>query len=411
MTTRQAVILVGGKGTRLGALASTTPKPLMAIDGDTVFLDALLLEIIRHGFDDILLLAGHLHDSVLERYQGRSIRGASVRIVVESAPAGTAGALKNAAHLLDPVFLLANGDTLFDINLRRLSAGLEKRPDVLGVLALRRESDATRYGSVKLQDGYVVAFHEKEQGSGPASINAGVGVFRRQILTFVESEPCSIESDVYPRLAATRAILGEELEGYFIDIGTPESLDQARRDLGNRRRPAVFFDRDGVLNRDAGYCHRVEDLEWIPGAVEAIRCVNESGAFAFVVSNQAGVARGLFREADIDRFHAAMSAQLAAAGAHIDAFYFCPYHPDAVDAEWRHTDHPDRKPNPGMILRASSEWPIDMGASLLVGDKEIDMEAARRAGIRGRLFSGGDLYASIRWEIERIAALCARARS
>lgn len=411
MMTRQAVILVGGKGTRLGTLASTTPKPLMAINGDTVFLDALLLEIVRHGFDDILLLAGHLHESILERYRGRSIRGASLRVVVETAPAGTAGALKNAAQLLDPVFLLANGDTLFDVNLRRLSACLEKRPDVLGVLALRRESDATRYGSVKLQDGYVVAFREKARCSGPASINAGVGVFRREILTFVEREPSSIELDVYPRLAAARAILGEEFEGYFIDIGTPELLVIARKDLADKRRPAVFFDRDGVLNRDAGYCYRVEDLEWIPGAVEAIRCVNESGAFAIVVSNQAGVARGRFREADIDSFHSAMSAQLAAAGAHIDAFYFCPYHPDAVDAEWRHPDHPDRKPNPGLIRRASTEWPIDMAASLLIGDKGSDMEAARRAGIRGLLFPGGDLYASTRWEIERMAAHHAHVRA
>ena len=227
MMTRQAVILVGGKGTRLGALASIIPKPLMPISGDTAFLDALLLEIVRHGFDDILLLAGHLHEKILERYRGRSIRGASLRVVVESTPAGTAGALKNAAPLLDPVFLLANGDTLFDINLRRLSARLEKSPDVLGALALRRESDATRYGSVRLQDGYVVAFREKQGGAGPASINAGLGVFRREILTLVEETPCSIELDVYPRLAAARAMLGEEFEGYFIDIGTPEFARQS----------------------------------------------------------------------------------------------------------------------------------------------------------------------------------------
>ena len=176
----------------------------------------------------------------------------------------------------------------------------------------------------------------------------------------------------------------------------------------DRRRPAVFFDRDGVLNRDSGYCHRVEDLEWIPGAVETIRRVNESGAFTFVVSNQAGIARGLFREADVDSFHAAMSAQLASAGAHIDAFYFCPYHPDAVVAEWRHPDHPDRKPNPGMIERASAEWPIDMAASFLIGDKASDMEAARRAGIRGLSFTGGDLYESTRSAIEHVAVLRGR---
>jgi D-glycero-D-manno-heptose 1,7-bisphosphate phosphatase len=408
MMTTQAVILVGGKGSRLGALTSETPKPLMAIDSEKVFLDVLLLEVARHGFHDILLLAGYLHEQIEERYHGQTICGASLRVVVESAPAGTAGALRNAASLLDPVFLLVNGDSFFDVNLRRLAACLEKRLDVVGVLALRRVSDASRYGSVKTEDGHIVTFREKEGLVEPALINAGLGVFRREILMSIDEGPRSIELDVYPRIAASRLLLGEELEGYFIDIGTPASLLEARVNLVDRLRPAVFFDRDGVLNRDAGYCHRVEELDWIPGAIEAIRCVNDAGGFAIVVSNQAGVARGLFRVADVDGFHAAMSVDLAAAGAHIDAFYYCPYHPDSVSADWRHPDPPDRKPNPGMISRALTEWPIDKAESFLVGDKDSDLEAARRAGIRALLFSGGDLLEATRLEIERIAAHCAR---
>lgn len=403
MVTKQAVILVGGMGTRLGALAAATPKPLMAIDEDTVFLDVLLFEIARHGFTDILLLAGHLPDKIMQRYDGRAIRSATIRVIVERAPAGTAGALKNAEPLLDPTFLLVNGDTLFDVNLRRLTALLESEPNVMGALALRRMSDASRYGSVETENGYVVAFREKQCGAGGALINGGVGVFRREILDRVGEGRRSMELDVYPRLARERTLIGAEFEGYFIDIGTPDSLFEARRDLSARRRPAVFFDRDGVLNHDLGYSHRAEELDWIPGAIEAIRYVNDSGSLVIVVTNQSGIARGLFRIEDVQRFHAAMSVELAAAGAHIDAFYFCPYHPEAVDIEWRHPDHPDRKPNPGMILHALEEWPIDMATSFLVGDKESDVQSARRAGIRGLLFSGGDLYESIRLEIARVA--------
>ncbi len=160
-------------------------------------------------------------------------------------------------------------------------------------------------------------------------------------------------------------------------------------------RAAVFFDRDGVLNADLGYPHRTQDLQWSPGARGAVRRVNAAGRLAVVITNQSGVARGLFGLDAVDRFHAAMQAQLAEVGARIDAFYACPYHPDAVVERWRHPDHPDRKPNPGMVLRAIDEHAIDPGRSVLVGDKATDLQAAERAGVRGVLYTGGDLSALI----------------
>ena len=157
-------------------------------------------------------------------------------------------------------------------------------------------------------------------------------------------------------------------------------------------RPALFLDRDGVLNEDAGYTHRVEDLRWTPGAREAVKLANDAGWWLFVVTNQAGVARGFYDLEAVDRFHRAMADQLLEIGAHVDAFYACPFHPDAVLAEWRHADHPDRKPNPGMLLRAMAEHPVDSIRSVLIGDRPTDVEAARRAGVQGLLFDGGDLF-------------------
>jgi D-glycero-D-manno-heptose 1,7-bisphosphate phosphatase len=160
-------------------------------------------------------------------------------------------------------------------------------------------------------------------------------------------------------------------------------------------RPAVFFDRDGVLNEDTGYPHRPEDLRWIPSARAAVRRFNALGWWVFVITNQSGVARGLYGRDAVDRFHAAMQAALKAEGAHVDAFYDCPFHADAAVETWRHPDHPDRKPNPGMLLRAMAEHPVDREGSLLIGDKPSDLEAARRAGVEGRLFHGGDLLAFV----------------
>ena len=157
------------------------------------------------------------------------------------------------------------------------------------------------------------------------------------------------------------------------------------------RRSAVIFDRDGVLNVDHGYVGDPDRMEWVEGARRAIRRLNESGVTVIVATNQSGVARGLFDLAAVETVHAVMQADLAVDGARIDAFYVCPFHPEAKTAAFAHEDHPDRKPNPGMILRAIEEWGLDASRCLMVGDKESDMEAARRAGIAGVLFTGASL--------------------
>lgn len=394
MVTHQAVVLVGGKGTRLGALTANTPKPLMPLDDKTVFLDEVLFDIARHGFDDIILAAGHFGEQFVERYHEKSLRGAQLRVVVEPYPCGTGGALKGLEAMLAPTFLFVNGDTAFDINLRRLDALLGRNSGALAALALRRVNDAGRYGSVTLDQDRILAFHEKRAQADSAGglINGGIGLFRREIVDYIDTYPCSIETQVYPLLCAQNRLCGGEFSGYFIDIGLLDTLNQARADLPLRRyRPAVFFDRDGVINQDKGYTHKVEDLVFIHGAVAAIREVNDCGALAIVVTNQAGVARGLYGPDAVQRFHQAMAEQLARQGAHIDAFYSCMHHPDAVVPAYWHPNHPDRKPNPGMILRAMAEWPIDPGTSQLIGDMASDIEAARQAGVAGHLFDGGDL--------------------
>jgi D-glycero-D-manno-heptose 1,7-bisphosphate phosphatase len=156
-------------------------------------------------------------------------------------------------------------------------------------------------------------------------------------------------------------------------------------------RPALFLDRDGVLNEDHGYVWRWEDFRWIPGARATVAAFNRAGWLVIVVTNQSGVGRGFYTEEAMHALHARMAADLAQAGGHIDAFYHAPQHPEAAVETYRHPDPPLRKPNPGMILQALAEWPIDREASLLIGDKPSDLEAALRAGIRGVLFEGGDL--------------------
>lgn len=160
--------------------------------------------------------------------------------------------------------------------------------------------------------------------------------------------------------------------------------------------PAAFLDRDGVLIEDVGYPHREDQLRFIPGAAEAVRRLNGLGYMCVIVTNQSGVARGMFSLEQMEAFNALIVRRLAARGAVIGAVYACPYHAEAVEERWRHPDHPERKPNPGMILRAMSEHRIDQARSFLIGDRPSDLEAARRGGIPGFRFDGGDLDAWVR---------------
>jgi D-glycero-D-manno-heptose 1,7-bisphosphate phosphatase len=167
--------------------------------------------------------------------------------------------------------------------------------------------------------------------------------------------------------------------------------DQKRRphylhDNAGLRRPAAFLDRDGVLNVDRGYTNKPEQLEWIEGAPEAVRLLNAAGYYVLVITNQSGVARGYYDEATVKSFHARMQDSLAAHGAHIDAFYYCPHHPEGI-IKTLAVPCRCRKPGPGMLEQAAREWPIDISASFLIGDKDDDIAAAAAFNIRGIKFN------------------------
>lgn len=155
---------------------------------------------------------------------------------------------------------------------------------------------------------------------------------------------------------------------------------------------AIFFDRDGVLNEDIGYLHRTEDFRWIDGAPEAIAAARAKGFRVIVVTNQSGIARGYYTPDDMARLHAYIDANLESRGiGAMDAWYHCPYHPDAVVSRWQADNHPNRKPNPGMILAGLKDFDLTPSHCLIIGDQDSDVEAGRRAGIAAMKFRGGRL--------------------
>ncbi|HWN51421.1 MAG TPA: HAD family hydrolase [Xanthobacteraceae bacterium] len=163
---------------------------------------------------------------------------------------------------------------------------------------------------------------------------------------------------------------------------------------GSRRRPAVFLDRDGTLNHDTGYVHRIADFRWLPGAVNAIRRLNDGGYYVFVVTNQSGVARGMYDETAVNELHGWMSEELRAAGAHIDDIRYCPHHPQASIAAYR-TACSCRKPAAGMLLDLMNCWPVIRQGSIMIGDKESDAAAGRTAGIASAIVPAGALESHV----------------
>lgn len=165
---------------------------------------------------------------------------------------------------------------------------------------------------------------------------------------------------------------------------------------------AVFFDRDGVLNEEVGYLWKVEEFIWINGARDAIKLCNEHGILTVVVTNQSGIARGLYTAQDVEIIHAFMQRSLAEVGAHIDAFYYCPHHPEGKVEEFRIVCD-CRKPKPGMILRACKELNINPAQAILFGDSKRDIEAAEAAGLRkGIPFFYGNLFDAVKTELENL---------
>ena len=165
---------------------------------------------------------------------------------------------------------------------------------------------------------------------------------------------------------------------------------------------AVFFDRDGVLNEEVGYLHEIERFKWIDGAREAVKLCNEKNFLAVVVTNQGGIAKALYTARDVDVLHNFMQESLAEIGAHIDGFYYCPHHIDGTIKELS-VECDCRKPKPGLILRACKDFDIEPARSIMFGDKERDIGAARAAGLRaGILFKGGNLFEVVKAELEKL---------
>jgi D-glycero-D-manno-heptose 1,7-bisphosphate phosphatase len=392
---RQCAIMVGGLGTRLGALTAETPKPLLPVGGRP-FLAWLIREISRFGIDDFLLLTGFRTDRIraaLPEIISHLPMSVRLRLSEEPAPAGTGGALWHARDLLEARFMVCNGDSLFATNLAPLVSWPHGSAEgAIGHLMLRHVADASRHGRVAIESDRVSEFREKQGLREAAWINAGVYAFDRAILDRLSAH-CSLEHDALAPLALEQRLTATQGEGYFIDIGIPEDLDQARSALASKlRRPGLFLDRDCVINVDHDCVANSDRFEWVVGARAAICEATRRDWHVFIVASQSGIARGCCFEEDSRALLRWIGDDVRAAGGTIDDARYCSNHAEAtVDAYRQVCDC--RKPAPGMLLDLIAKWEIDPARALMICGRSSDVEACRAAGVASYQFQHGNLPA------------------
>lgn len=370
---RQAVILAGGRGTRLGALTEDRPKPLVEAAGRP-FLDHLVDLLRDQGFERLLLLLGYRAGQIVEHVGDGAGFGVAAEHLVTDPDLHTASRLRLALDHLDETFLCVYCDNYWPMRFDAmwddyLAAG---RPPAQVTVYANDDGfsrDNTRVG----EDGRVEAYDPTRQAEGLAGVDIGFMILRRDAVAALPDDDEQIEHLLYPRLVERGELYAHVTPHRYYDVGKLERLEATERFL--RFEPAVILDRDGVLNvrpPKAQYVCRPEDWEWKPGAREALRLFAEQGWKTIVVSNQAGIARGAMTEADLADVHERMLREAEEAGGRIDAIYVCPHGWDDGCA--------CRKPKPGMLLAAQREHHFDLTRTTFVGDDERDAMAADAAG-------------------------------
>lgn len=406
----RAIIMAGGKGTRIAAMEASVPKPMVRLCGKPV-LEYQLEWLKSQGIEEAVLVIGHLGHVIKEYFgSGSNISpvtgesfGMRLRYLEEREPLGTAGALYYLREELKEDFLLMNGDVMVDIDLRRF---LDAHQRYGGLVTILTHPNSHPYDSGIVEtdgNGMVTGWLSREDKRGwyQNRVNAGLhlmnpGIFdyAREMGLFREPKRVDLDRDILKLMIAGGRLFAYDSPEYVKDMGTPKrcrmvekDIEQGRVQARNLSRPqkAVFLDRDGTINESRGYIRTPEELVLLPGAGDAIRRLNESGYLVIVVTNQPVIARGEVTEDELRVIHNRMETLLGNQGAYVDAIYYCPHHPDRGYPGER----PElkkmcrcRKPEPGMLLKAAKDYHIELKASWMAGDGPADMEAGRAAGCR-----------------------------
>lgn len=375
----QAVILAGGLGTRLLPLTADRPKPMVEVNGRP-FVEYLIEQLREQGIDEVVLLLGHMASAV-ERHLGDGERfGIAITYSVTPAEMQTLGRLNTALPMLEPLFLLLYCDNYWPLDLEVLWRRYEDAQAPALVTVYRNLDHQTRDNVRVDSAGFVERFDPSRTDPELQGVEIGYALLDKQLFEGLDDPQLPFEAALYPKLIREHKLAAHLTDHRYYSIGSYERL--ARTEAFMAGQPTVILDRDGVLNRkpaQASYVRSWEEFEWITGAKEAIALLTQHGYRLIVVSNQAGIGRGVMSEEDLARVHARMLAEVAESRGAIEAIYHCPH-------DWNDGCE-CRKPRPGMLLQAQRDFDLNLSRVVFLGDDERDAQAADAAGCRSLLVS------------------------
>ena len=393
----KVVIMAGGRGTRISELFPDIPKPMIPVCGIPV-LEREISSLKEQGFTDIILTVGYKAESIMQHFGDGRKYGVQIEYFVEKEPLGNAGALFRIKDKLTEDFLLLNADAMFNVDFNRF-VKFHKAHN--GLVTLFTHPNNHPYDS-----GLIVANKEKKveqwltkEDKRPKyyqnRVNAGLHVINPEALDLkVTTDKVDLDRQVLKPLCSSGKIYCYDSPEYVKDMGTPERYETVCKDFENgtvearnlkNKQKAIFLDRDGTINKYVGFLRNIEQFELLSGVSEAIRKINQSGYLAVVVTNQPVIARGEVTYTELQEIHNKMETILGKDGAYLDGIYFCPHHPDKGfkgEVKELKINCNCRKPNPGLLLQAASDFNNNLEQSWMIGDGKNDIQAGKNAGCK-----------------------------
>lgn len=366
----EAIILAGGFGTRLQSVVKDVPKPMADVLGRP-FLTYILDELVKYNFTKVVLAVGYKKE-IIEDYFGDNYKGLKIIYSIENEPLGTGGCVKQAlSYVTDEFVFIINGDTLFKINYEDMSSIKSTS------IACKYLENFDRYGEVIIDDNDVITSFLEKKYVDKGYINGGIYYLPKNIFdNYLLPKKFSLEKDFFEKYIADLKIKSFKSNDYFIDIGIPSDYQKIQNDLSKHK--ALFLDRDGIVNIDYGHVYKIEDFKFTDFIFDLCKKYQSNGYLIFIITNQAGIGKGLYTENDFLILTEYMLNEFKKHNIDITKVYYCPHKPE---------DHCEcRKPKPGMFLKAIKEFNVDVANSVAIGDKMSDLEAAHLAGIKNLFF-------------------------
>ena len=386
------VILVGGRGSRIGKITINTPKPLIKINKKP-FLDQLIANKLKYEFKRIFLLCSFKKDLFFKKYHNKKIHKSKIICVDEGPRKDTAGALYLLRNILKKKFVLMNGDTFFDIDMNELfTQDLKRKIGCIALTKIDKKEKKIKIRNLKLNRKKEVYFSQNNTNI----INGGIYLFDRRIFKFIKNRPQSLENDILIKLIKKKRVKGVLSKRNFIDIGSYKRLDFLKKNPSYIQNKAFFLDRDGVINKDNGYVLKYSQFFFLSGVKEAIRYINNKNYLVIILTNQSAIGQGLLSELKLNKIHQKMIKELFNnTRSKINDIYFAPYFKKSKYQKYRKNSE-DRKPNIGMFKKALEKWNIDIKKSFFIGDKKTDYLASKKVHIKFFYRDKGSFYKQVR---------------